>query len=266
MGKGYFVDLLASMKELPGVEESPSSYIDFGAEVKFSLEDRGQGECAGAVTDMISDHISEAERALFQSKRALENENYPEATRLANRSIVSCSRALLVTEGMDFSDNVESLKKFESLIIETGIVSEVHADIAMRYQEETDSANENTAKARAEEAALLVSECKKTKDQLQADKSLRIRVGSNGDSKGESKDKKPGGANPAIDLLGVKCPFNYVKTKLKLETMQAGQCLEVLLDDGDPIKNVPRSVQNDGHKLLSQEKVDEHYKIIIEKV
>lgn len=266
MGKGYFIDLLASLKELPGVEESPNSYIDFGAEKKFSLEDRGQGECAGAVTDMISDHLSEAERALYQSQRALENGDYPESTRLANRSIVSCSRALLVTEGMDFPDNVESLRKFESLIVETGIVSETHADITDRYQEDTALANEDTAKSRSGEAKILVQECKKTQEKLQADKSLRIRVGSNGDSPDKNKNKKSGEVDLKIDLLGVKCPFNYVKTKLKLETMQAGQSLEVLLDDGDPIKNVPRSVKNDGHKLLSEEKVDGHYKIVIEKV
>ena len=68
-----------------------------------------------------------------------------------------------------------------------------------------------------------------------------------------------------IDLLGVKCPFNYVKTKLKLETMQSGQSLEVLLDDGEPATNVPRSVQNDGHKLLSHVEENGHHKIVIEK-
>lgn len=262
MGKGYFVDLLASLKELPDIEESPHSYIDFNADKKFSLEDRGQGECAGAVTDMISDHLAEAERALYQSKRSLDAGEFADSTHQANRCIVSCSRALLVTEGMDFSDNVESLKKFESLIVETGIVGEFHAGITNRYQEETQSADEATARSRSEEADLLVQECKKAKNKMQADKSLRIRVGSNGDQ-GEKKSRE---AAQKIDLLGVKCPFNYVKTKLKLETMQPGQNLEVLLDAGEPIKNVPRSVQNDGHKILSQEEVDGHFKIIIEKV
>lgn len=34
------------------------------------------------------------------------------------------------------------------------------------------------------------------------------------------------------------CPYNFVKTKLKLETMSPGQVLVVHLDDGDPIRNV----------------------------
>lgn len=66
-----------------------------------------------------------------------------------------------------------------------------------------------------------------------------------------------------IDLRGVICPYNFVKTKLKLETMSEGQVLSVLLDDGDPIKNVPRSVENEGHTVLVQERVDHAFRILI---
>ena len=109
---------------------------------------------------------------------------------------------------------------------------------------------------------------------MQADKSLRIRVGSEGNvveknsDSGKSAAKPDPAQNPVhekIDLLGVKCPFNYVKTKLKLETMQSGQRLEVLLDDGEPSQNVPKSVKNDGHKLVLHEQENGHHKIIIEK-
>jgi tRNA 2-thiouridine synthesizing protein A len=68
-----------------------------------------------------------------------------------------------------------------------------------------------------------------------------------------------------LDLRGVICPYNFVKTKLKLETMEGGQTLAVLLDDGDPIKNVPRSVSDDGHTVLSQERVDASYRVVIRK-
>ena len=68
-----------------------------------------------------------------------------------------------------------------------------------------------------------------------------------------------------LDLRGVICPYNFVKTKLKLETMRAGQVLAVLLDDGDPIKNVPRSVSDDGHTVLRQEPFQSAYRIMIRK-
>ncbi len=73
-------------------------------------------------------------------------------------------------------------------------------------------------------------------------------------------------ADETLDLKGVACPFNYVKTKLKLETMQQGQILEVILDDGEPIKNVPLSLKQDGHIILSQEKFSERFwKIFVKK-
>jgi tRNA 2-thiouridine synthesizing protein A len=66
-----------------------------------------------------------------------------------------------------------------------------------------------------------------------------------------------------LDLRGVICPYNFVKTKLKLETLKSGQVLSVLLDDGDPIRNVPSSVENEGHTVLSQERVDQAYRVLI---
>ncbi len=72
-------------------------------------------------------------------------------------------------------------------------------------------------------------------------------------------------ADAELDLRGVICPYNFVKTKLKLETMLAGQILAVLLDEGDPIRNVPRSVSDDGHIVLSQEPLAQFYRVMIRK-
>jgi len=66
-----------------------------------------------------------------------------------------------------------------------------------------------------------------------------------------------------LDLRGVICPYNFVKTKLKLETMKEGQILSVLLDEGDPIRNVPHSVENEGHTVLGQEPIDRAYRLLI---
>jgi len=69
-----------------------------------------------------------------------------------------------------------------------------------------------------------------------------------------------------LDLKGVPCPLNFVKTKLKLEGMEAGKILEVVLDDGEPITNVTASVKEEGHQILKVEKISEHWKLIIKKV
>jgi len=68
-----------------------------------------------------------------------------------------------------------------------------------------------------------------------------------------------------LDLRGVICPYNFVKTKLKLESMEIGAQLMVLLDEGEPIRNVPQSITNEGHQILKQEKVGQYYTIVIQK-
>jgi TusA-related sulfurtransferase len=52
-----------------------------------------------------------------------------------------------------------------------------------------------------------------------------------------------------LDLTGVPCPMNWVRTRLALEEMPAGERLEVLLDPGEPLDSVPRSARDDGHEV-----------------
>jgi sulfite reductase (ferredoxin) len=59
--------------------------------------------------------------------------------------------------------------------------------------------------------------------------------------------------------------MNFVKVKLDLARMQKGQRLKVLLDDGAPIQNVPRSVAQEGHKVLEQTRDGDHWVVLIEK-
>jgi tRNA 2-thiouridine synthesizing protein A len=73
------------------------------------------------------------------------------------------------------------------------------------------------------------------------------------------------GIDEYLDLKGVPCPLNFVKTKLKLEAMDAGRVLEVILDDGEPITNVTASVKEEGHRILKVEKSNAHWKLIIKK-
>ncbi len=68
-----------------------------------------------------------------------------------------------------------------------------------------------------------------------------------------------------LDLRGVICPYNFVKTKLKLDTMSAGEILAVILDDGDPIRNVPQSVENEGHTILTQDQLGASHRVLIQK-
>jgi tRNA 2-thiouridine synthesizing protein A len=53
-----------------------------------------------------------------------------------------------------------------------------------------------------------------------------------------------------LDLSGVPCPMNWVRTKLALEELAPGDSLVVVLDEGEPLESVPRSAREDGHEVV----------------
>lgn len=62
-----------------------------------------------------------------------------------------------------------------------------------------------------------------------------------------------------LDLRGVSCPTNFIKIKLALEMFEPEELVEILLDEGEPVRNVPRNLKAEGHRLLGLEKQDDHY-------
>ncbi len=69
-----------------------------------------------------------------------------------------------------------------------------------------------------------------------------------------------------LDITRETCPMTFVKVKLKLAKMDQGEQLEVLLNKGEPLENVPRSCEEQGFKVLSIEATDDDkHLILIEK-
>ena len=58
-------------------------------------------------------------------------------------------------------------------------------------------------------------------------------------------------ADHFLDITSDVCPITFVKTKLLIEKMKSGEVLEVRLTEGEPLENVPRSVREEGHEVLS---------------
>ncbi len=69
-----------------------------------------------------------------------------------------------------------------------------------------------------------------------------------------------------IDLKGEVCPYTFVKSKLALEEMALYQVLEVVIDHEPAVENVPRSLKNEGQKILTVDKInDTDWKILVKK-
>ena len=56
-----------------------------------------------------------------------------------------------------------------------------------------------------------------------------------------------------LDLRGTPCPINFVRTKLKLEKMNPGEVLEVWIDSGEPVEQVPDSLRMEGYLISKLE-------------
>jgi TusA-related sulfurtransferase len=64
-----------------------------------------------------------------------------------------------------------------------------------------------------------------------------------------------------LDLRGTPCPINFVRTKMKLEQMEAGELLEVWLDAGEPIEQVPDSLKMAGYGIEQLIKFEDFFKL-----
>lgn len=66
-----------------------------------------------------------------------------------------------------------------------------------------------------------------------------------------------------LDLRGTPCPINFVRTKLRLEQMQPGNLLEVWLDPGEPIEQVPDSLTMSGYKVEKITECSDYFSLLV---
>lgn len=52
-----------------------------------------------------------------------------------------------------------------------------------------------------------------------------------------------------LDITGLVCPMTFVRTKLAAERLTQGQILEVRLNSGEPLQNVPASLREHGYEV-----------------
>jgi len=74
-----------------------------------------------------------------------------------------------------------------------------------------------------------------------------------------------------LDITDEICPMTFVKTKLLIERMEIGQIAEVRLRGQEPLENVPRSVKEFGHDVISMNPEEDNsgkdgtYRLLIRK-
>ena len=68
-----------------------------------------------------------------------------------------------------------------------------------------------------------------------------------------------------INLYGVKCPLNWAKAKVRLEDLERGDVLEVLINDPKGRRDIPRAAEAEGYAILAIDEIEGGWRIAIEK-
>ena len=251
-GKTDIADLCRKYSPIPDFEEDKNYYFDWGSENIFSLVGRGLGECSAGLFDLIdldmNSIIKNKETIAQTSIKTVINENLYDI-------IYSSSRMLLITKGIEPKNEEELFDAFINSFINKGLI-----DQKFKYLVE---------KAKQNPKDNLVPD----KDNIYSLSKVVIELYENMDDslqfKTESAKPDPVELNTNLiktkDFRGVKCPMNFVKTKIELSSLKSGELLEIFLDDGEPIENVPGSVKSEGHNILKQDRVDNYWSVLIQK-
>lgn len=243
-------EVLEDYSYVPPYSQNRDFYIDWGKEEEFSLAGLGPGECGAGVLEMIEADLNDSKLALQES----EEEDY--SIEGIRKALHLSARALLVVKGQDPKSAEEAFSGFKEKFIDEGIASNAYSNIKDVFESVIDTLKVEERKAKFLYAKGLLEHINKLYKSM--DSSLHF-------PQEEISSKSEEVLSNVLDLKGTPCPINFVKTKLKLEQMEKGQILEVFLDDGDPIKNVPLAVKEEGHEILKVEKVADFYKIVIKK-
>lgn len=229
---------------------SDDYFYDYGACEQFSLKGRGPGECGAGVLDVIKVDIDEAKNSLKAAENTKDknivNEN-------AYKAILSASRAFLILFGHEPKKDREIISLFKTELIETGWIS--------RETEKLLEAAVDWKLGDIDSITEYIDEIKKMIERVDKlfhslDSSLKFTV-EPASAKKESADLQKEGR--IIDLRGVACPLNFVKAKLELEKVQIGQTIKIMLDEGEPARNVPASFVGQGQEVLKTQKEGDHY-------
>ncbi|HVN85961.1 MAG TPA: sulfurtransferase TusA family protein [Candidatus Binatia bacterium] len=66
-----------------------------------------------------------------------------------------------------------------------------------------------------------------------------------------------------LDLRGVRCPLSWAKAKVRLETLTAGEALELLLDDEKGARDIPRAAEAEGYAVDPVEHAPPVWRLVI---
>ena len=238
---------------IPDFADDKNYYFDWDADSIFSLVNKGMAECSAGLFDMIDVDLNTIET----NSKLLESEvDSTRINEILGHIIFASARMLLITRGAEPKNTWDVYDLFLSKFIDAKLISSA-------FREIIETVRDNDTYDFSDHRLTILDLARSVVSLYESmDDSLQFKLAEQ-DTEPDRPSKAP--QKQLKDFRNVACPMNFVKTKIALAALKPEDILEIWIDDGEPIENVPGSIKSEGHKILDQKKIDNYWSVTIQK-
>lgn len=235
-------NLVEKHAQIQSFDTDKNYYYDFDSDKKFDIKDLGHGECSASFYEIIETYVGIIEKSLKETENT-EDSAPDKYYDLLIRSV----KVLLFLRGFDIADVQELSEKLVEEYITPGALDKKFTKIREIITNRSVASNKDLVLEFINKVLWIY---RNAGNNLSLDFIFNTPKASTEVSR-------------LKDYRGVACPMNFVKIKVDLAGMNTGETLEVYLDEGSPIENVPRSIAGEGYDVLEKKKIENYWSIKI---
>ncbi|MEW6354548.1 MAG: sulfurtransferase TusA family protein [Pseudomonadota bacterium] len=260
-GKESFTELLKDLTVV-SAEQLPDVINDHGEAGAFKVLQLGGGECAGAAQELVSAHFAEAAYERANRNAYTYQGHHTEALECAEVIARLIGQSLLFVCGHNKIEDINEIaQKLETLLAETHPASTplgpelarlAHGIAQLKINFENDAYTQLMTDLDNWTVQAAYT-CQALDTQLDLSGSLPLAQGqAQTPVRAGSALGKAGGATvTTVDLSSYGCPVHFLKARVELGKLAAGDVIDFLLEPGDATQQVSESLEKEGHNIVS---------------
>ncbi len=282
-GKESFSELLTDLTVV-NPEDVPALLSDHGEASAFKVLQLGGGECAGAAQELVAARFSEAAYERSCRNALIYQHKLFDATECAEAMARLVGQSLLFVTGQKSLDDLNEIAQaargqLQELRPEYVPLADKLVELAQglsALKEDQDETRFNTLMSDLDAWMILSARaCESFDPQLDLSATLppvntpvfvataHGRVAKprlNGETA-----VTPGATVNTVDLSSYGCPVHYMKARIEIGKLAAGEEIDFLLEAGESTNQVTESLAKDGHHILTTQAQGAHTRVRVRK-
>ncbi len=163
IGKRELKEMFKDLTAVPSHDEDASFYSDWGDPREFTQGDRGVGECAGEIVNLLDFSLAGSEREIFEAQILVDEGKYAEADDMAYQAMLTAARALVKTQWQDIPTDPDTVvAEFRKRFFDTELFFDPFAKgkfagyLFKRHEDGAGAGTEESARQCVEETQLFI--------------------------------------------------------------------------------------------------------------